>query len=198
MTQASGFVKQLVPLGLILALQKVDIEKEGYLLHAQVTYAVVQTVCIVAWLTIYNKIQRAEKGKNIKVPEVKQLGQVVKPAQEVSIKTYDMDKWKEQMQQLVVGAVILGFIHYKWAVVLPLVMQAVMTPLQIFDHPLMQIYGLGKAASGPLKRPFASANPFGLPTAPAPMDEEEEEDQKTKPNRKKERDAPQGDEKKEN
>jgi hypothetical protein len=61
------------------------------------------------------------------------------------------------------GAVILGAIYYKWRSLLPLVLQTVMTPLNLMDSPLFQIYMLQRNVN----RPFPKPNPFGLPEAPA-------------------------------
>merc|ERR1719159_463786 len=59
---------------------------------------------------------------------------------------------------------ILGGMHYKWAYVMPLVLQALVMPLQVLESPLFAIHMRGKEAKGGLKRPFPAPNPFGMPT----------------------------------
>ena len=54
---------------------------------------------------------------------------------------------------------ILGFIYYYWRPLMPLVLQIVMTPLNLFESPLFQIYIMKQE----VKRPFPKPNPFGLP-----------------------------------
>merc|ERR550514_556820 len=117
---------------------------------------------------VYSKIQKAEDdGSKIAIPEQKSMGQVVKPAMEQTLSEYDTGKWKEMMQQLVMGAVIISGMHYKWGYSMPLVMQVIMSPMQLIENPLFKIYVLGSPAVGDLKRPFPAPNPFGLPTPPA-------------------------------
>jgi len=65
------------------------------------------------------------------------------------------------------GAVILGVIYYNWRSLMPLVLQALMTPLNLYESPLFQIYLLGKT----VKRPFPKPNPFGFPESPPPAEE---------------------------
>merc|ERR1711879_325826 len=101
-------------------------------------------------------------GKKIKIPEVKQMGQVVAPAKEQTSKEYDMEKLMEAVKQPVMGFLILGGIYYKWGSLFPLVMQILMTPLQLYEAPLTKIHLLGK----PQKRPFPVPSMFGLPAAP--------------------------------
>lgn len=170
-------MSQMVPLGVMLLLQKFDLEEGGYLVPARIAYVVVQIICIGTWCMVYMTIQKMEDdGVKLKIPEVKTMGQVAKPACEQTKVEYDTSKWKEMMQQLCMGFLIVGGMHYKWGYTMPLVMQVVMTPLQLFENPLLQIHVFGKAAVGDLKRPFPTPNPFGLPTPPAANQEEKEDE----------------------
>merc|ERR1719436_2256013 len=113
----------------------------------------------------YLRIQKmVDDGRKIKIPEVKQMGQVVTPAKEQTAKEYDMEKLKEAVKQPLIGFLILGGIYYKWGSLMPLVMQVLMTPSTLYEGPLFQIHFLGKEK----KRPFTKPNPFGLPSAPEP------------------------------
>merc|ERR1711957_848118 len=77
------------------------------------------------------------------------------------------------MGQPVIGALVLSGIYYKWGSLMPLCLQMIMTPLQLYEAPLTQIYFTGKD----IKRPFPAPNMFGLPQAPQPAAEEEEEEE---------------------
>merc|ERR1711924_513902 len=103
-------------------------------------------------------VQMPDGGPKIKIPEVKQLGQVVSPAKEQTAKEYDMEKWKEAMKQPAIGFVICGGIYYKWRTLYPLALQLLMTPMQLYEAPLTQIHLLGKEKS----RPFPAPSMFGL------------------------------------
>merc|ERR1740121_2932889 len=150
----------------------------GYRHHTEIAYVCVQLICLSLQGLIYQKIgDMSEDGKKIKVPEVKSMGQVITPACEKLPKEYDQSKFNEQLKQAVMGFVILGGIYYKWTYLMPLVLQILMTPMQLYESPLFQLHVLGKQD---VKRPFPVANPFGLPNmtpeAPAAPAVEEKKD----------------------
>lgn len=160
---------QILPMVAMLATNQFDIEKLGYTRHVEIAYVVVQVVCLAVTLLLYTRIQAMEDdGTKIQIKEVKQLGQVVKPATEQTKKDYDMSQWKESMQKLVMGCCVLGGVYYKWGSITVLVLQVVMTPAQLFESELVSIHFLGKD----VKRPFPTANPFGLPQMPEPEPEQ--------------------------
>eukprot|EP00931_Biecheleriopsis_adriatica_P031004 TRINITY_DN1821_c0_g2_i1.p1 TRINITY_DN1821_c0_g2~~TRINITY_DN1821_c0_g2_i1.p1 ORF type:complete len:215 (+),score=56.97 TRINITY_DN1821_c0_g2_i1:90-734(+) len=158
-------ISQMVPLGVSLLAGKVDFEKLGYRHHVEAAYLVVQVLCLCCLGFLYKKIQEAPGGsKKITVPEVKQFGQVVTPCVEMTEKEYDMSKLQAQGKQVVMGAVILAGIYYKWEYLFPLVLQVVMTPMQLVESPLFKLYIFGSD----VKRPFPEPNPFGMPQMPEP------------------------------
>mmetsp|Transcript_61713 Transcript_61713/g.135184 ORF Transcript_61713/g.135184 Transcript_61713/m.135184 type:complete len:194 (+) Transcript_61713:52-633(+) len=157
-------ISQLAPLGIVLLLQNYDIEKLGYLVHLRVVYGVIQLCCLCLLIYIRLKINALPDGDNIKVPATVQLGVEVKPAVEQTTKEYDESKWGEQMQQHIIGCIVLTFIHVHWGHVTPLAFQAVMAPIQLMEAPLVKIHLLGKPADGSLKRPFPPPSLFpGMP-----------------------------------
>merc|ERR1712167_70797 len=104
----------------------------GYARFVEVGYVVVQLICFVVLYLTYDRInQMVDDGCKIKIPEVKQMGQVVTPAKEQTAKEYDMDQLKEAVKQPLIGFLILGGIYYKWGSLFPLVMQMLMTPMQL-------------------------------------------------------------------
>lgn len=166
---------QILPMLAMMGLQKFDLEKLGYVHHVEVAYVLIQIVNLVVLYLIYRKIcQMTDDGAKLKIPEVTQMGQVVAPAKEQTPKEYDMEKWKEAIKQPVISCLISGGIYYKWGSLLPLVMQALMVPLQLYEAPLTQIHLLGKAKT----RPFPTPSMFGLPQAPEPQAEEATQDKK--------------------
>jgi len=161
---AGGLVKQLVPLGVMFFVQKYDLEAMGYLDHVRAAFAVMQVFLLSTLYWTYRKIMQMDpNAKKIDVPAVKQMGQEIKPAMQQTPQEYDLSKLGEQIQQMVIGFLVLGFIHYKWGYVLPLVLQTVTTPMQVLDSPLVKIHVGGRESKGDLKRPFPPPNPFGLP-----------------------------------
>merc|ERR1712190_556402 len=122
-----------------------------------------------------------DSDTKIHVPEVKSMGQVVSPAVDQTPKEYDTTKVKEQAKQAVMSAVILCGVYYKWQYLMPVVLQALMTPVQLYESPLFQLHIMN---AKDVKRPFPTPNPFGLPStpeapAPAAVKEEKEKDKKS-------------------
>lgn len=169
-------ISQILPMVVMLGLQKYDLGEMGYKRQVEVLFVIVQLVCIGLIFYMKKAIDTMkDDGPKLKIPEQKQLGQVVAPAKEESEKEYDTGKWNEQVKQQVMGFVILGGVYYKWEYLMPLVLQVLMTPCQLYESPLFQIHIMKKKVS----RPFPTANPFGLPSAPA-APAEEVEDKKDK------------------
>merc|ERR1719221_2487876 len=145
-------------------MQKINLEELGYVRHVEVAFVIAQILCLGLLYVLYSKINALEdNGTKIKIPEVKQLGQVVAPEKMQTPKEYDMTAWGEQLKQAVMGAVILGGVYYKWRYVMPLVLQVFMTPIKLYESPLFQMHMMGKSQA----RPFPAPNPFGFPTTPA-------------------------------
>ncbi|CAE7612350.1 pho88 [Symbiodinium pilosum] len=122
------------------------------------------------------------EGNKIQVPAVVQMGMEVKPAMEQSSREYDMAKWFEQMQQQVVGCIVLACIHLQWGYITPLALQCVTAPLQLLDSPLVKIHLLGQPPHGALKRPFPEKSllPFPLPEAEPTKEKEKPKKDKSK------------------
>mmetsp|Transcript_9457 Transcript_9457/g.18106 ORF Transcript_9457/g.18106 Transcript_9457/m.18106 type:complete len:241 (-) Transcript_9457:668-1390(-) len=160
-------LSQIIPMVAMMGLQKFNLEEMGYVHHVEVGYAFVQVVCLALCLLIYLRIDKmVDDGRKIRIPEVKQMGQVVSPAKEQTAKEYDMDKLKEMVKQPLLGTVITAGIYYKWGSLMPLVMQLLMTPFTLYEGPLTQIHLLGKT----MERPFPTPpGPFAglMPDAPA-------------------------------
>merc|ERR1712205_5927 len=139
----------------MLGLQKYNIEEMGLTRQVEIGYVVVQILCLgVLYLTYLRICEMEDDGKKLKIPEVKQMGQVVAPAKEQTAKEYDMEKLKEAVKQPVIGFLILGGIYYKWGSLMPLVLQVLMTPMTLYEAPLTQIHLVGKK----VPRPFAVAS----------------------------------------
>lgn len=119
-----------------------------------------------------------ETGEKVHVPALKSFGQEVAPAAIMTVPEYDASKWREQFQQLIIGAGICYGIHYKWAFVTPIVLQVFMTPMNLLDSNLAKVYIFGKAAKGDLLRPWAQPNPFGMQGSPAPTAKERKQETK--------------------
>jgi hypothetical protein len=52
------------------------------------------------------------------------------------------------------ATVVTFFIHYKWAYIPPLIIQAVTQPFNLYNTPLVKVTLLGQRAWGELRRPW--------------------------------------------
>eukprot|EP00756_Hemistasia_phaeocysticola_P061783 Hpha_TRINITY_DN5190_c0_g1::TRINITY_DN5190_c0_g1_i1::g.192938::m.192938 len=167
----SQLLTSLLPLGVLLLVNRFDIEKEGWVPGLRIAYGAVSIAIAVIYVLIFFRIRKGGEGGRVQVPEQKVLGSVVAPAEAVPVSTYDMGKLRELFTQLVIGGGVMSLMHFKWGHTTPLVLQLVMLPTQLFQAPLFQIYIMGKEAEGPLSRPFPEKKMFNLPTAPAAEEE---------------------------
>eukprot|EP00927_Polykrikos_kofoidii_P057735 TRINITY_DN51917_c0_g1_i1.p1 TRINITY_DN51917_c0_g1~~TRINITY_DN51917_c0_g1_i1.p1 ORF type:complete len:184 (-),score=41.28 TRINITY_DN51917_c0_g1_i1:113-664(-) len=156
-------LKKLIPAAIVVGLQKFDLEKAGLVNHCRCVFFLAQAVCVCICLILRKQILSSEEtGKKVHVPAVTSLGQEVTAATVMTVPEYDLSKWREQIQQLVIGASVCYGIHYKWGFVTPMVIQIFMSPMNMLDTPLAKVYIFSKVAKGDLIRPWPTPNPFGL------------------------------------
>lgn len=160
-------LSKVVPMVAMLGMQSFDPGEMGYTRHVEIGYIVVQTLCFAVLYYIAERIYNVkDDGIKIKIPEVTQMGQVVSAAKEQTAKEYDMQQLKENMKNPLLCFIVCSGIYYKWGVLMPLVFQILMMPLQLYEAPLTQIHIFGKEQ----KRPFGAP---AAPEAEAPAVEEE-------------------------
>jgi len=158
-------LSKMAPMIVMLALSKFDLEALGLRTHCEAAFFGVQIGCFFALTMIESKIKEKPEDPaepTIKMPAEVVMGNEAKPAKELSAKDYDLEEYGKLKTQQMMGAVILGVVYYNWRSLMPLVLQALMTPLNLYESPLFQMYLLGKT----VKRPFPKPNPFGFPEAP--------------------------------
>jgi len=108
---------------------------------------------------IRTRIQSTPNETQIDVP-VQQAGWPAPQTTEtekLTIQEYDMKEWNKFLSEFVLPFFIISFIAYKWEVVIPLVTQAIMTPIRAFQNNLFKIYIMKED----IDRPFpAKQGPF--------------------------------------
>jgi len=96
------------------------------------------------------------REERILVPPPPEFGGGTPPPSEwkrMSVKEYDLSQLQKYVQEMMFQMALIGFIHYKWELVPPLVIQIVLNPVKFYQNPLFQIFFLGK--KGPeYERPF--------------------------------------------
>lgn len=146
--------KMMLVLPLMFLMNKVDFEDPTVLLGVRAAYVALQTLSLLANLYLWLQTKRTVDPKKITVETKLATGE--KKTQEMTITEYDLKFLTDAVRKIVLSAVITGFIHYKWKIVQPLVLQAAMAPLELWDNKLMQIRVFGKSGEG-YERPFKEA-----------------------------------------
>jgi hypothetical protein len=95
--------------------------------------------------------------------------------EEMTVSEYDMSQVKKALQQVLIGAVMVSFIHYKWGIVQPLFLQSIMGPMGLYKNPvrthhhpnsfciqMFKIFVLKETVARPFKEesPFANLYAF--------------------------------------
>ena len=146
----------------MLALQKVDLEKLGLRQHCEAAFFGVQVGCYFALTVIQKKMAESPDdpaAPKVKIPAEVVMGNETKPAREMTVKQYDLEQFSQFRTQQLMGSVIMGLVYYKWQSLMPLVLQLLLTPINLYEHQLFQIYVMNQE----IQRPFPKPNPFGMP-----------------------------------
>ena len=156
-------IKQFVTLPLILGVNYLKPEEKFGLDGIRIAYMVSQIISLLVLVKIFLAAKKSSDETMVKVPEVKSMGTVVKPAAEMTVAQYDVSQVQDLLKQTVMGAGILGLIHWKWATVMPVVIQTLLTPFNTLTHNVTLVYLWGMPAEGELARPWVAASPFEMP-----------------------------------
>lgn len=77
---------------------------------------------------------------------------------EMTEKEYDLEQWQGLLKNTAIQLAIMLFLHYKWAVTVPLLTQLVLSPIKMYTNELVQAYFFNV----PTVRPFpVPPSPFG-------------------------------------
>jgi len=148
-----------VILPLMYIMNQIDWSMERNVMLVRALYAVAQVFIIGMCAFMYQGIQRRRDLKKILVKQPAQLGSPAGPDVEQTIQEYDMQQLKKYASQVLMGAAVVTFIHYKWGMFQPLFIQAVMTPMQLWKNPLFKIFVMGERGAIE-SRPFKEENMF--------------------------------------
>lgn len=165
----------LVPC-LMMAFRFLKVDLSAYVLALRLVYCASTIVVVATFVYVTTLIRRKNEEATI---EVTQPG--ASTPTKMSTADYDVSQCKTKIQQAVLGAVFIAFIHYKWGALMPLLFQSLAAIINLSDDPEIQIHLLGKPATGKLKRPFV--NPienFFNPTDATTAKEEKKSHKKTK------------------
>ncbi|KAK9844425.1 hypothetical protein WJX74_002284 [Apatococcus lobatus] len=143
------------------------------LLHKQYTanldpmylvyFAVAATgVALAIFAHLYQQIARSQQPGTVTYKSKDSKGRNTEHT--VSIKAYDQIELKKLAGKLATGTIFIGGLYLWKQFTQPLVIQPIMSVVQLYESPLVQIHMLGRAAEGPNARPFKEDNPLAALT----------------------------------
>ena len=79
---------------------------------------------------------------------------------ETTVAEYDISQTNAQFTQMASSAAIIGFLHFYWGYLPPLIMQGLMGVKNLWAVPVFRIWILNEEPLGELSRPFKVKNMF--------------------------------------
>lgn len=130
--------------------------------YFRLAYTISQSLCLFGAFLVYRRICALNDTSKIKVPEpTKPFSDASPSTKEMTIRDYDATKVSEFVSQTLISICFMFFLHWQFAFMHPLLIQAVMSIKNALFMPIFQIHLLRRGAEGPLERPFKPpANPF--------------------------------------
>ena len=158
----NGQVATMILVLLMIQLARLfDMTSPKTIMLLRIGYLVSQGLQLAFWcyLRMQIKARKAPGTVQIQEPANPLTGQ---PARTTTVSTvdYDLGKTGEQLQQLVIGSVLLLVLHAWFGFVQPLFLQIILPWKNLLGIHLVQIYVFGWKAEGELKRPFKTPNPL--------------------------------------
>eukprot|EP01116_Phalansterium_solitarium_P013386 TRINITY_DN30745_c0_g1_i1.p2 TRINITY_DN30745_c0_g1~~TRINITY_DN30745_c0_g1_i1.p2 ORF type:complete len:203 (-),score=64.17 TRINITY_DN30745_c0_g1_i1:654-1262(-) len=149
----------LLILPVMYIMNQIDWTQPQNVLYSRILYGLAQTCILGFCFFIYQAINARKDQKKITVKQAAQWGTPAGPDQEQTVQEYDLAQLKKYATQVLFGACMVSFIHFKWGMIQPLFIQTVMTPMQLYRNQLFQIFVMGQRGDIE-KRPFKEENPF--------------------------------------
>lgn len=140
-------MRMFIMLPLIFLMGKVDFENELILNSARAAFLFCQLLSLGLGLYIKNQVAAKNDTRKIFVPGVKSPFDQSPNYDELTETTYvehESTKAGEFFKQTLIGAGISSFIHFRMGVNHVVLIQAIMTPMNLYDNPLVQAYVLGR------------------------------------------------------
>lgn len=167
--------------GSMQLLRFVDMTDKKVIVVLRTAYITSQILMLLVWVMLRSKIvekakiYRKKGTKNVKktdetLPkeEMVEIEEPVPPfsgeapkKKLISVSEYDVSECGKQIQQIIVGSIIMMVLHFWMGLVQPLFLQALLPWKSLLTQPLFMIHYLGCEAAGSLQRPFKQPNPFG-------------------------------------
>ncbi|KAJ0399387.1 hypothetical protein P43SY_008145 [Pythium insidiosum] len=173
MTQKQSPSRMMIMLPLLFLMNKVDFENPMILNSARVAFFVCQIVSLLTYLYIKKKVEEKNDQRKILIPGISSPFDPNPNYSQMTETTYaahELAKVNEFIKQTLIGAVIAMVIHFKMGVNHVVLIQSVMTPLNLYDNVLVQAFIFGKRDGRIWNEKFE-----GEPLEAAPTDGEDKQ-----------------------
>eukprot|EP01101_Sappina_pedata_P002102 TRINITY_DN12378_c1_g1_i1.p2 TRINITY_DN12378_c1_g1~~TRINITY_DN12378_c1_g1_i1.p2 ORF type:complete len:233 (-),score=100.11 TRINITY_DN12378_c1_g1_i1:60-671(-) len=118
----------------------------------RIAYGTMQVVTLFSYLFCYFKIERNQNQEKVHIPgSAGSWGAQPTEEETITVQEHDRRELKKFVNQILMGSLITVFIHYKWEVLPPLLMQAVMGLSNLLSNPLIKTYIMGNEVPRPWK-----------------------------------------------
>lgn len=177
----------VIMFGVMQLTSRMDLEDPEIIGKIRLAYAVAQGSVLAVLAIVFFRIKSKNDRSELKYTEPSPPFSS-EPGKKIvtTVQDYDVAQIWTQLQQTVMGLAIMGFMHYKWGYVQPLVFQCIIPLKTFFSTQLVQVHLFGKEPIGNLRRPWAKENPMaGLmgsnnPNATEVVDKREERRERKK------------------
>nr|CCA25923.1 conserved hypothetical protein [Albugo laibachii Nc14] len=107
---------------------------------------------------LFYKAKCTKEIGTVKVEKEESFEQTIAETKLLSVADYDQSICREELQRIAIGSAVTLFLHWKWDLYPPLIIQAVNQPYALLFSPLAKIYLFHQRAWGKLRRPWTHNN----------------------------------------
>eukprot|EP01130_Rhizamoeba_saxonica_P001947 TRINITY_DN11766_c0_g1_i1.p1 TRINITY_DN11766_c0_g1~~TRINITY_DN11766_c0_g1_i1.p1 ORF type:complete len:194 (-),score=57.52 TRINITY_DN11766_c0_g1_i1:60-641(-) len=150
---------QFAILPVVLLGRQIDFEDETNLLMLRIAFGTVVFITSVVVLYLKNKMSNTQlENKHVEVSANPSPFNSDGEKEKITYEEHDAREFKKFLQKVGMPIVICIGIHYYAGIAIPLLIQAIMIPMNIYKSPLVKFYILGEHVTRPFPPP---PSPFG-------------------------------------
>ncbi|KAJ1863171.1 phosphate transporter (Pho88) [Coemansia sp. RSA 2703] len=151
--------------GTMHVVKKAGLENPEYAPIIRTAYATVTAVIVALTFYIKTLIQQKNDSTELEYDDPtpgSDQGRI-----KTTVAKYDLGELSKLQKSTLFTVAIVGFMHFKFGYIQPLILQSLLPLLNLYKNQLFQIYVLGKPAVDSLQRPWVPENPFAALTGAA-------------------------------
>uniref|UniRef100_A0A7S2SW02 Inorganic phosphate transporter n=1 Tax=Rhizochromulina marina TaxID=1034831 RepID=A0A7S2SW02_9STRA len=142
---------------LMLAIRYFKVDVNQYVVELRIAFGCAVVLNFLSMFFIFMKAQANAEGATQVTVKDKKPGQRTAEEKTMTFREYDLQHLQNKVFGAGMSLLISCGIHYKWGNATPLLLQAIMIPVNAVQDPLFKLHILGAKPEGKLKRPFPKA-----------------------------------------